>query len=427
MKIQKGSSARAEQRTTGHLLIHGRVGWVAGMRWTQSATGTSILSRLRLADTHFLVSGVGTDRIIGLVSPGKHSRRVRLYSLAAAFQSGVGGSSHGIYRINDQMWVFLATVRGRLTVMGDVTGSLNDVCLARSQFLNFNDPGSEGWNSVAEPEQNISWQVLVDGLSRRHFGRACLRNVSLRKPVLMLLASLAIILTALWLQNSASQRARDAAIRAAQQASKVIVKQPDARIKAPHPWAVQTVIPAFLSQCWFTREPLPVSVAGWRLSAGACDERGLRLHYEAIPGSTVEDFDQRARDLFGRPASFNLKEGGKKGDVFIPFTVQDTVLRDEDVASVDDQLKTFISHLQRRNVPVQFSEVKPAEVAPGAVSTQPEQDWREFSFFVSSRLAPEWLLDGCEDSGLRLSSIAFTLSAQGQFAYTIRGSLYAHQ
>ncbi len=275
---------------------------------------------MRLADTHFLVSGVGADRTIGLVSLGKRSRRTRLYSLAAAFQSGVGGSSHGIYRINDQMWVFLATVRGRLTVMGDVTGSLNDVCQARSQFLNFNDPGSEGWNSVAEPEQNISWHVLVDGLSRKHLGRACLRSVSLRKQVLLLLASLAIILTGLWLQNASSQRARDTAIRAAQQASKIIVKQPDARISAPHPWAVQTVIPVFLSQCWFTREPLPVSVAGWRLSAGACDEWGLRLHYEATPGSTVEDFDQRARDLFGRPASFNLKEGGKNGDVFIPFT-----------------------------------------------------------------------------------------------------------
>jgi hypothetical protein len=87
----------------------------------------------------------------------------------------------------------------------------------------------------------------------------------------------------------------------------------------------------------------------------------------------------------------------------------------------------FISHLQRRNIHVQFTEIEPPAVLPGATKTSSVQDWREFTFTVNSRLAPEWLLAGCDDTGLRLASMAFTLSPQGQFDYTIKGSLYAQR
>ncbi|STQ14861.1 pilin accessory protein PilO [Enterobacter cloacae] len=36
----------------------------------------------------------------------------------------------------------------------------------------------------------------------------------------------------------------------------------------------------------------------------------------------------------------------------------------------------FISHLQRRNLDVKFTEVKPPAVAPGQEKNTPVQDWR---------------------------------------------------
>ena len=245
-------------------------------------------------------------------------------------------------------------------------------------------------------------------------------------PVLLLSALVVSAVAGLWLKAELDRRASDAAFEEAMSSrSTTVVKAPE-KPALPHPWAIQYVMPEFLRMCWSTREPLYASVAGWRLSAGSCDEHVLRLNYVATQGSTVEDFDRRAKALFGRSASFNLKDGGKEGSVEIPFGMPDAhALRDEPLGSADDQLKRFISHLQRRNVPVQFSEIMVPEPAPGAKVDVSDQDWREFSFTLSSRLAAEWLLSGLDDSGIRLSGITFSMSPQGQFDYTIRGSLYA--
>ena len=57
--------------------------------------------------------------------------------------------------------------------------------------------------------------------------------------------------------------------------------------------------------------------------------------------------------------------------------------------------------------------------------TMPVQDLREFTFTVSSRLQPERLLQDFDATGLRLNSVSITMSPQGQFDYTMKGSIYA--
>jgi hypothetical protein len=69
MKYQDNKELARNDR--GVVITAGRAGWVAGMRWTQSDTGTGPLARLRMKSTHFLNSGGGPDRVTGLVSPGK--------------------------------------------------------------------------------------------------------------------------------------------------------------------------------------------------------------------------------------------------------------------------------------------------------------------------------------------------------------------
>jgi hypothetical protein len=75
---------------------------------------------------------------------------------------------------------------------------------------------------------------------------------------------------------------------------------------------------------------------------------------------------RRARELLGHAAVFNLQEGGKNGDVFIPFRKYLAgEYTDEALPGAEAQLMRFISHLQRRNLDVKFTEVKPPAVAPG--------------------------------------------------------------
>lgn len=421
------------ERTVGTLVLSGRHGWVAGMHWTESgATATGVLARFRLKDTHWITCGVGARSVTGLVSPGKTRRGVKLYSLASVFQAAIGGSSHGLYRLDDDSnkWVFLATVRDQLTVMADVTGTLQEVCAARNHFLSFNDPGEEGWSCVADHQQNISWKTLVEGVSAQNMARARLKETSLRWP-LTIIAIVAVILAAgLWIQNESSQAARDAAIEASRRVVKAI--QPDDAVqpeKLPDPWATRSTVSAFLKACWATRSQSRISIVGWRVSVGECNEQqqGLRLHYEASQGSTIEKFDRRVTQLYGHPATFDFVDGGKNGNVFIHFDLPEAgSLQDEPLRPANELLKGFISHMQRRNVPVQLSEVKQPEALPGTKREQPAgSDWREYNFILSTGLMPELLLEKMDARGIRLNSISYTVSPQGLYNYTLRGSLYA--
>jgi len=417
MKPKKPNDPQARNR----VLLQGRSGWVVGLRWVAEAEVHTLFRRDKQGDTHKMQTGSKPGRLVGFARPGPVRYGVRLYALAVAFLQRAGGNSYGIYQVDpkNDRWVFLASVRGRLSVMGDVVGSARDVMAARDRFLDFNEPGDlqAGWHCSATPEQAVSWQVLTRSLSRHEQHAARLREI-LSVSKVGTLALLAIVLAAgLWYWRS------DAMLEAQRAAAGKPVVSP----RASHPWARLLPSSLFLSQCWSTRELVPVSVAGWRLTAGVCLQDGLRLRYVATAGSTVTDFARRALQLFGQSAHFDLPDGGQNGDVFIPFPAltDPSSWRDEAVPTADEQLMRFIAYLQRRAIRVQLTEVKPPAVLPGAAKAPVVQDWREFTFSINSRLAPEWLLAGGDDTGLRLASLAFTLSPQGQFDYIVKGSLYA--
>ncbi|MFW5391526.1 type 4b pilus protein PilO2 [Yersinia sp. 2544 StPb PI] len=415
------------------VLMQGRTGWLAGLRWLdEKGAGLGFWGNTQ-GDTYRIQTGRKPGRMVGFVQPARVRRGTRLCSLAAAFLVREGGNSYGIYRLDEatDRWVFFATLGGRLSVMGDVVGTLQEVTQARERFIEFNGPvdTQRGWHCSATPEHPCSWQTLTGALTRRQRRRVQLRHIpSLRKLVTLVFLAVGVSVALVYWRDDAGLRARQAAALAEYKARQALSANKTAPVQpALHPWAALLPSSVFLSQCWFTREPLPVSVVGWRLTAGECTQTGLRLRYVAIPGTTVEDFARRSRQIFGQNAVFNLKEGGQNGDVNVPYSVSVLPARDEVVPDQDTQLMRFVTHLQRRNIPVQFTEIKPPDVIPGAANTAPPQDWREFTFTVNARLAPEWMLAGGDDTGLRLFSIAFTLSPQGQFDYTVKGSLYAQR
>ena len=364
----------------------------------------------------------------GVVSP----RRVRhrLYALAVAFQLSEGGNAWGIYRLSrdEDLWVFFAASGGQLSVMGDVTGSRAFIESAAQNFLRFNDADAPGLRCAATAEDGRDATTLTDRLSGAQLKRCRLRKrltpLSLILPAVVM--TFAVASGTYW-YDVASQKAEQAAAAAAFRARMAMTPENKvAPARASHPWASQPPVSVLLSNCWLTREPLYASVAGWRFTDGECVPEGLRERFIATPGATVEDFARRVKELFGLSAVFNLSEGGKNGDIFIPFRkYRADEYTDEVLPGADAQLMRFISHLQRRNLDVKFTEVKPPAVAPGQEKTTPVQDWREFTFSVSSRLQPELLMQDFDATGLRLTSVSITMSPKGQYAYTIKGSIYA--
>lgn len=423
------SSQKKTARRTGIRITHHRRDWMAGLHWVPQRSAFMVRLRSKASpDTHCVTAGRGNSSMAGVVSPGRV--RHRLYALAVAFQLSEGGNAWGIYRLSrdEDLWVFFAASGGQLSVMGDVTGSRAFIESAAQNFLRFNDADAPGLRCAATAEDGRDATTLTDRLSGAQLKRCRLRKrltpLSLILPAVVM--TFAVASGTYW-YDVASQKAEQAAAAAAFRARMAMTPENKvAPARAPHPWASQPPVSVLLSNCWLTREPVFASVAGWRFTDGECVPEGLRLRFVATPGSTVEDFSRRARELLGHAVVFNLQEGGKNGDVFIPFRKYNvSEYTDEALPGADAQLMRFISHLQRRNQDVKFTEVKPPAVAPGQEKTTPVQDWREFTFSVSSRLQPERLLQDFNATGLRLTSVSITMSPQGQFGYTMKGSIYA--
>ena len=414
---------------TGVRITHQRRDWMAGMHWEPQRNALATRFRSQSSpDTHFVSAGRGNASMQGLVSPGRTRRHI--HSLAVAFLLTEGGKAWGIYRLSQEedVWVFFAAIGGQLSVMGDVSGSRSTIELAAKNFLRFNDADAPGLRCAATVDDDRYASTLTDRLSRAQLKRCRLRKRVNAMAVILpaALVTLAVASGIYW-YDTASEKAEQAAAMAAFRARMALKpEKPAEPARAPHPWASQLPVSVLLSNCWLTREPVFASVAGWRFTDGECVPEGLRLRFIATPGSTVEDFSRRARELLGHSAVFNLQEGGKSGDVFIPFKrTSPAGLTDEALPGADAQLMRFISHLQRRNLDVKFTEVKPPAVTPGQEKNTPLQDWREFSFSVSSRLQPERLLQDFDATGLRLTSLSINMSPQGQFDYTMKGSVYA--
>lgn len=423
------SSQKKTARRTGIRITHHRRDWMAGLHW--APLRSALMSRLRSKaspDTHCVTAGRGNASMAGVVSPGRMHRR--LYSLAVAFQLTEGGNAWGIYRLSrdEDLWVFFATSGGQLSVMGDVTGSRAAIELASQNFLRFNDADASSLRCTATADDDRYVMTLTDRLSGVQLKRCRLRKrltpLSLILPAAVM--TLAMASGAYW-YDAVQQKAEQAAAMAAFRARMAMTPEKSVTpVRAPHPWASQPPVSVLLSNCWLTREPLYASVAGWRFTDGECVSEGLRERFIATPGATVEDFARRVKELFGLSAVFNLSEGGKNGDIFIPFRKYSVgEYTDEALPGADAQLMRFISHLQRRNLDVKFTEVKPLAVPPGQEKNTPVQDWREFTFSVSSRLQPEILMQDFDATGLRLTSVSITMSPKGQYSYTIKGSIYA--
>jgi Pilin accessory protein (PilO) len=423
------SSQKKTARRTGIRITHHRRDWMAGLHWVPQRSAFMVRLRSKASpDTHCVTAGRGNALMAGVVSPGRV--RHRLYALAVAFQLSEGGNAWGIYRLSrdEDLWVFFAASGGQLSVMGDVTGSRAFIESAAQNFLRFNDADASGLRCAATAEDGRDATTLTDRLSGAQLKRCRLRKRL--TPLSLILPAVAVTLATaagLYWHDTVQQQAEQAAAAAAFRARMAMTPENKvAPARAPHPWASQPPVSVLLSNCWLTREPVFASVAGWRFTDGECVPEGLRLRFVATPGSTVEDFSRRARELLGHAAVFNLQEGGKNGDVFIPFRKYLAgEYTDEALPGAEAQLMRFISHLQRRNLDVKFTEVKPPAVAPGQEKNTPVQDWREFTFSVSSRLQPERLLQDFDATGLRLTSVSITMSPQGQFGYTMKGSIYA--
>jgi len=409
--------------------------WMAGLRWEEKgkAAGRSAppFGHRRMLDVTLTLEkrGKAHTRLSARGQTEGHHRHHKLYSLAALFSQLCTTDGYGIYQLDSDQQVFLATVNGMPSLMADVVGTPEQVARAQDLFLSFNPAPAKGWHIRSSPEAPQSWEVLVQAATAAQLRMVRLSGESGHRPW-YLAGGLVIVLSGgfFWWSQPPQTPTGPTPEEIKAQARAILTKTPEP-VYLPHPWASMPDPSRFLTRCQRFRAAVPVSLDRWRLDRGHCSAQGLKVVYLRQPGGTAARFAERVKQVFNRIPVFNLVSGGSEGVVFVPWG--GFTFRDETAPDAGTQLMQAVSWFQSRQVSFSLSEVKDPPVMPGEGASNdappPIKDWHEYTFSITDKHMPEWVLQGLDMQGVRLSSVAYTLSPQGQFTYQIEGHLYARK
>ncbi|HCM2453050.1 TPA: type 4b pilus protein PilO2, partial [Salmonella enterica subsp. enterica serovar Muenchen] len=250
--VQKNSDAVT-------LLAAGRRLWAVGLRWEEETLNVP-RNRRRVEKNSAVRARVRNEGVslTLMVRQGRRGRRVRaagraaprprrtVYSLAAVFSRRSGAGAYGVYCLDAEAsrYVFLATVDGLPSVMGDVAGTAEETREALQRFLAFNTAPEGGWSITSPVDSPLPWETLVASADRRALAASRLRPVRQGMRPLPVVAGLALLgAAAFWLWPEDVEDAPPIL-------SDVIPATPvPAPVYLPHPWKDMMPVPVFLARC----------------------------------------------------------------------------------------------------------------------------------------------------------------------------------
>lgn len=418
------------------LLAAGRRLWAAGLHWEEETLNVPRNRRRPQVKKNSAVRARVGNEGVSLtltVRQGRRGRRVTaagrtaprprrtVYSLAAAFSRRSGAAAYGIYCLDAEAsrYVFLATVGGLPSVMGDVAGTAEETGQALQRFLAFNTAPEGGWSITSPVDSPLPWETLVASADRRVLAASRLRPVRQGIRPLSVVAGLALLgAAAFWLWPEDVEDAPPIL-------SDVIPATPvPAPVYLPHPWKDMMPVPVFLARCRVWRRAVPVYLDNWKLARGECTTEGLLLVYSRQPGGTAAGFSRRAMDVFHRRPVINLVSGGGEGTLHFPWPAVTSA--DEPAPPVPVQLMRVVSWFQAHQVTLALTAVNEEPGMPGDDGTPPPvQDWQEYTFTLKDDRLPESLAGPADGRGIRISKVVFTLSGDSRLTYETEGHIYA--
>ncbi len=198
------------------------------------------------------------------------------------------------------------------------------------------------------------------------------------------------------------------------------------------PWQDTPTADDFLKACAAVWDHVELDIGGWTFDNGRCvlGQGGARSQdivyatYHRNGATTVETFEQAASALGAKASIF---DGGETGTVTLRLQVSAPPpnLSEKDLPASGNQLQAIVARMQ--SIPTGIASytmkakswVKPAN-QPDAVAP----DWTTNTIDIKSTLAPDQLLDGTPDTGIRFYEIAVDLDKTAILHWHLSGEMY---
>lgn len=409
---------------------------MAGLLWKVAEANRKLdhrrLARKEDAD-HFISLPQPSGVLIGTANlslTGLTPRQAgQTNALAPSLLTLLGDDAWAVFELEDGGYYFVATTGGSLSLLSDITGSLEEIRKAVERYLSYT--GAEASSVVFCPvgfmpglnAQKGELNQLLASLTRERSFR--LKPISTRRP--MAIWSLTILLAiGGWYGYSAlqqQQELKDLEIKrlAIENAQRLVKKDP------PKPWESLPDAKSFIQTCsegWNVQ----LSMAGWPFKAAMCgnDEEGLyvRLAWRKPEGGTLAPFRQRLAYFYpDLKPFFNIPGEADTGGVKKPLKAIIRPSSQEHIGDGDEITQRLTNYAQQIQAKLVLREDNKGNViVDGNLVDLP---WRTYSFQLDTDIPPENLFGpDIDKSGIRLNVITMTLN-NARLHYSLEGILYA--
>jgi hypothetical protein len=349
-----------------------------------------------------------------------------IYSLAAALAGVLGEDWIAVFDVGDERYALIAARRGGILPGRDIVGSQDVIAGILRETYNEMSAESDGVNTRVIAPPIFEFGDDVTTLAELLHSRDLLPDYKLRQIVFgvstgeALIAGAVLLAVAAGVYGYSLWNANQLRIKAASDAQiagqLVAASNPD--LEVIKPWVSQPAAMTVLDACTAYWESVPVSIAGWRFTAGQCGPNGASRTYSR-DGSNVEAF-ARALAQAAVPAY---------SDAFSTATLSDPIQLPAEVGDVlpaqAQREQAMTAYFQR--IDGFASAVIALKPLPPPVDGKPVPvpDWTTYTITVTSAVQPELLFADLDLAGLRVHDIAVTLGENATISWTTTGEFYA--
>ncbi len=367
-----------------------------------------------------------------------------MYSLAAALAGTLGEDWIAAFDIGAGNYAFVAVHRGGILPGRDLVGDQEQIeALLRETYSDVKQTNVEP--VVVAPEawgfggEERTLEDLLTAKSVRPEHRLKPLTLGLTTSEITAIAVLLVLITVvggggMWWWKRHEQQVAEQQRLAQQQNAQAAQASAHANALAAlqRPWQDTPTADDFLKACAEVWNHVDLDIGGWTFDNGRCvlGQGGARSQdivyatYHRNGATTVATFERAATALGAKAGIF---DAGETGTVTLRLRVSapPTKLSEKELPASADQLQLLVARMQ--SIPAGIASytmqakpwVKPAN-QPDAVGP----DWTTNTIDIKSTLAPEQLLEGMPDTGIRFYEIAVDLDKTATLHWHLSGEMY---